>query len=306
MKTKDNEVTCPISQSSGIILRKKEPDDLFYSYDKISRINLSPEIKAKYFTKSIEEYYSINSDLRWYHPCKLGDSDFYEELSNNPNYYNFETWDKIKALEILKSNRQLSFIDVGCGEGWLVKKAIENGLNATGVDINEKAVGAAKISGIPLYFPEDTDLNGKTFDVLVSLQTLEHVSQPVSWLSDLISTYKPKDIIIAVPAHDTMLGRTNEPLCWPPHHFTLWSEKSIRFLAKQLNLSVLSVEYEPNTWGRFNNTLNREGRRNLNGTIRFPKGRRGKIMFRVCQLLKINWACRSHTLLAHLKTRDHE
>ena len=306
MKSEKKLSICPISNSSGEILRLKKPCDLFESYSRINKINLSLDLKNKYFTETITEFHSKNSDLRWYSPCRLGDSDFYEELSKNPHYYSFETWDKIKTLEFLNRDKVRSFIDVGCGEGWLVKKAIEVGIKGCGVDINEKAVSTAKLNGFPLYLPKDKELSGKIFDTLVSLQTLEHVAEPANWLSNLITTYKPKEIIIAVPAHDTMLGRTNEPLCWPPHHFTLWSEKSIRFLAKQLNLSVLSVEYEPNTWGRFNNTLNREGRRNLNGTIRFPKGRRGKIMFRVCQLLKINWACRSHTLLAHLKTRDHE
>ncbi len=305
MKTTNKEVTCPISQSPGVLLRQKHPNELFDSYERIDKIKLSQKIKNKYFKEEIGEYYSVHSDLRWYHPCELGDSDFYEELSLNSNYYNFETWDKLKTLQLLKRYPDKSFIDVGCGEGWLVKKAMEIGLNITGVDINEKAINSAKLMGLPLFFPDDSALKEKTFDILVTLQTLEHVSEPRNWLANLMSTYKPKEIIIAVPAHDTMLGRTNEPLCWPPHHFTLWSERSIRVLAKQLDLNVLSVEYEPNTWGRFNNTLNREGRRNLNGTIHFPKGRKGKILFRICQLLKINWACRSHTLLAHLRTKDH-
>lgn len=304
MKNSAETTTCPITRKVGKLLRTKEPNELFEAYSTISKIELTKAIKDKYFKKSVSELYSPASDLRWYHPSKLGESDFYEQLSTSPYYYNLETWDKLKSLEILQRLQVREFIDIGCGEGWLVKKANELGISGSGIDINEKAIKEAKSQGLPLYLPSESTLKKRKFEAIVSLQTLEHISDPVDWLNHQVSTFSPRHIIIAVPAHDTMLGRTNDPLCWPPHHFTLWSAKSIHALASKLNLQVHSIEYEPNTWARFNSTLNREGRRNFNGTFQFPKGNKGKLLFKICQLLNIPWACRAHTLIAHLKTKE--
>jgi 2-polyprenyl-3-methyl-5-hydroxy-6-metoxy-1,4-benzoquinol methylase len=292
---------CPITGKPGRSLRTRQPEELFQAYNDYCKFPLTAELKQKYFTDPVTEYFCKASGLRWYSPCRLGESDFYERLSSFPHYYNPGSWDKLEALQILLKIGGESAVDVGCGDGWLVREAMKAGLQMMGTDLNAAAIANGKKEGLSVYHPDDIGAQGRHVDTLVSLQTLEHVHNPVAWLQAQIDQFTPNHLILAVPAHDTMLGRAMEPLCWPPHHFTQWSAQAMHSLADKIGFKVVRMTYEPNDWRRFNGILNRERRRCLDGTPTFPKGRRGALLFWLLSLLRVSWVSRAHTLLVVLK-----
>ena len=44
------------------------------------------------------------------------------------------------------SNKPKNVLDVGCGEGWLTRKLIEEGIDTLGIDGSEKLINNAKIT----------------------------------------------------------------------------------------------------------------------------------------------------------------
>ena len=290
---------CPLTGQTGMVLRRREAAELARSYEIYSRMPLPKHLQSRYFKAQIIEYYNPGSGLRWYSPTLLGQSEFYEYLGTFPGYYSSETWDKKRTVEILKTLRPQSFVDLGCGDGLLLKLAAEGGLNGFGLDINQKAVAAGTDAGLRLYLDNGQSVPEPQPDVLVTLQTIEHVLDPVIWLRTRLERFRPRYVIVAVPCHDTMLGISSDPLVWPPHHATLWSGRALAVLAERLKHKILKVEYEPNTWGRFNSVLEREpDRRKLDRLPSFPSGRIGHTLFRALKKLKIEWTEHAHSALA--------
>ncbi|MEZ5384378.1 MAG: methyltransferase domain-containing protein [Prosthecobacter sp.] len=300
MTVAETTVHCPLTGVSGRALRTRQPEELFDAYATHCRFPLTNTLREKYFRKPITEYFAATSGLRWYSPCRLGDSDFYEHLSSFPDYYNPASWDKMAALRILREFGTKTVVDVGCGDGWLVREIQSSGLKAIGTDLNEDAIAKAQAKGLDVHRPDSSAIVGRQVEVLVSLQTLEHVREPVAWLKAQMQQFHPEKLILSVPAHDTMLGRSEEPLCWPPHHFTLWSAKAMKVLAQKIGFQLGSIDHEPNSWRRFNGTLSREGRRCLNGTPSFPKGRSGALLFQLLHMIGVPWIRRAHSLIAVL------
>jgi len=97
----------------------------------------------------------------------------------------------------------LTFLDVGCSIGLVVKAALQKGFHAYGIDINEKSID----KGIELFddlienhdttddnklmlprlvkgdFAERYKDDANRFDILACNQTLEHISNPVEFLN---------------------------------------------------------------------------------------------------------------------------
>jgi SAM-dependent methyltransferase len=229
----------------------------------------------------------------------LGGSDFYEYLETYPWYYSGKSWDKLRTVEILSTLRAERFVDIGSGEGLLLELAAARGVNGFGIEMNQTAVSNGCAAGRRIYSVNDPALQNEHADVLVTLQTLEHVNDPRAWLRASLERFDTRYAVVAVPCHDTTLGKTSDPLAWPPHHATLWSGKALRVLAKQVGYRVIKLEYEPNSWRRFDKLLDREPeKRRLGRLPRFPEGRTGLNLFRILRRLNVPWVTNAHTALA--------
>ena len=283
-------------------MRRRTADDLIDSYAKYVEMPLSEHLKSRYFPGDITEFHCLESDLRWFSPTPLGDSDFYEHLGTFPGYYDSETWDKLRTIELLKQYNCREFVDIGCGKGLLLSLAKARGLAGFGVELNRDASQTSASNGLTIYDVDAPELNSKRPDFLVSLQTLEHVRDPKEWLASHLQTFQPKYGILAVPCHDTVLGKTSDPLVWPPHHATLWSGKALEVLAASLGYEIVLLEYEPISWWSFNFVLERQpNSRKLEGLPAFPRGRAGSLLFKVLHHAGIAWIRRAHTALAVLR-----
>jgi SAM-dependent methyltransferase len=289
---------CPLTGDLGMALRRRSAHELIASYAAYSGMPLPTSLQTPYFPGAVTEYYCAKSNLKWYSPTVLGGSDFYEHLARFPNYYDAETWDKLRTIDLLTALRPEKFVDIGCGEGLLLQLAAEQGIDGFGLEMNSSAVSIGRAVGLRIYSLDDPATVDEQAEVVVTLQTLEHVKDPQSWLSSILDRFTPRYAIVAVPCHDTMLGKTSDPLVWPPHHATLWSGRALQVLAKQVGYRVLKLEYEPNSWQRFDAVLNREpSPRRIAWLPRFPRGRVGSSLFRALCLLKIDWVRRAHTAL---------
>lgn len=84
---------------------------------------------------------------------------------------------------VITTQKKFSFIDVGCGNGWVVRKLVNNPLcqYAAGVDGSEHMIAKAKsIDETGNYFCEDIRQWSppETFDVVHSMEVFYYIEKP--------------------------------------------------------------------------------------------------------------------------------
>jgi len=120
-----------------------------------------------------------------------------EGFRNSETYYRW-------VLEALAPQPGQRLLDVGCGLGYLLERAVASGLDVVGVDLSPRAASAcqfrvpsAKVlvaDGQRLPFPDET------FDIVTILGSLEHYIDPGQGLLEIRRVLRPGGrVAIVVP-----------------------------------------------------------------------------------------------------------
>jgi ubiquinone/menaquinone biosynthesis C-methylase UbiE len=88
-----------------------------------------------------------------------------------------------RILDLLKAKPGCSFIDIGCGLGYMVDMAAQRGFNAVGIDISEVALRRAMSENqfskkVVLGGAENLPFTDQSFDYAAILGSLEHFLDP--------------------------------------------------------------------------------------------------------------------------------
>ncbi|MFN3342774.1 MAG: class I SAM-dependent methyltransferase [Flavobacteriales bacterium] len=142
------------------------------------------EVKEKPDTIELEEYYSKKYYQSSQGNYRSGYSD--EEL----NYFEAKNEQRFLLAETFAKKKNNSFLDVGCGEGFLLDHYRKKGWNVLGLDYS--SFGCEKMCPESLPFLRVGDIyknldellqSGNTFDVISLTNVLEHVVDPAYMLS---------------------------------------------------------------------------------------------------------------------------
>lgn len=152
-----------------------------------------------------------------------------EDSGNGLNYANdFHCF--IRAQAQLRDRRVL---DIGCGSGYLLSRLKADGANVMGLEPGEHGQSGAQKYGVPIlreYFP--TKLLSESFDVIVFFAVLEHVSDPLSFLTHVRNQLAPKGkVALAVPNCGPYLG-SGDVSCLFHEHWSYFNQSSLRRLLK--------------------------------------------------------------------------
>ena len=251
LETRDSD-RCPLTGTEGHGLRNRSGRELAEAY-KIHFGNDLPEaLVSRYFGKDVKEYQSSASGLRWFSPAAIAGEEFYQMLSSTyPWYYAPSTWDKHYALKLLKNQKIQNFVEVGCGDGIFLEMANSIGISGLGVETNGEALAAVSAKGLRAVLPDSFEKPANGVEALVMLQVLEHVPDPLGFMRHYVELCRPKQLVIAVPCHETLLAHVSDPLAWPPHHVTMWSEQAFHCLGELIDYKVSHSAYPPMTYLRF-------------------------------------------------------
>lgn len=191
-------------------------------------------------------YFKCNScKLRFFSPPEAGGEGLYERLQTYDWYYMADKWEYAEALKFI--GPEDTILEVGSGRaafaGYVGKERY------TGLEFNLQAIKRAKEAGVHLI-KEPVDAHaaqGHAYDVVVSFQVLEHVSDPEGFLRGCVDCLRPGGkLIVAVPADDSFVGRAvNDILNMPPHHVTHWPDATLEKLASLFGLELSALVYEP-------------------------------------------------------------
>jgi len=234
-------MNCPLCLSSSISeLETIGRMELVKLYEKLTQVNFS------YLLTSNLNYCECQvCKLRFYDPLVTGDEKFYNALQGYDWYYMDEKHEYHEAINYI--SRADTVLEVGSGKGAFAKHLPTK--KYIGLDFSENAKEMAAKNGITIeneMIQDYANRNQNMFDVVVSFQVLEHVSDPKGFLEAKIKALKVGGkMIIAVPSEDSFLKYvTNGMLNMPPHHVTRWCDETLRFIADEYGLELLDICHE--------------------------------------------------------------
>ena len=161
------------------------------------------------------------------------------------------------VLNLLDPKINKNILDVGCGNGSLVKYFVENGYNAFGTDASESGIKLASQFSTDRFAVQDLstdDLPSKfehlTFDTITSTEVIEHLYDPkafIKFCKKILLKNGGGEIILTTPYHGyiknlalAIAGKWDkhaDPL-WDGGHIKLWSRKTLTKLLVENGFTV--------------------------------------------------------------------
>lgn len=229
---------------------------------------------AKHFaTANDVEYFTTNEPFSFFH-CTGCDIIFihpmaFDRLSEiyPPNYYSFHASDADSAALRIKKflddmifksitrhipGDNLSALDIGGGNGWLLdalKRADSRVTKTAVIDIDGGAKSAALAKGHDFHLtPVESFETEQKYDLILMLNLLEHVPNPVELLEKVRGLLKPGGRIwIKTPNFDSLDARLFRNRSWggfhTPRHFVLFTRASLVRHCEAAGFEVLKCNY---------------------------------------------------------------
>ena len=105
----------------------------------------------------------------------------------------------------------LSLLDVGCGGGLLCEPMARLGADVTGIDAVAQNIEIASLhaveSGLDIHYRAETAENiladGARFDIVLSMEVVEHVADPAAFLGDCARLVAPGGLAFAATLNRT-------------------------------------------------------------------------------------------------------
>src|SRR4051812_40966234 len=104
-------------------------------------------------------------------------------------------------------------LDVGCGAGLLAEPLARLGAKVTGLDAAPENIGAARAHAAAMGLDIDyvaggiEDLPGRRFDLVTSMEVIEHVSDPAAFVAGLAEALAPGGLMVLSTPNRTALSR---------------------------------------------------------------------------------------------------
>ena len=161
---------------------------------------------------------------------KVESNNLNETITSNSNW----------IVENLSQVKPGNFLEVGSGDGSLLRKMGKLGWNSFGVDLGSYAGGFQVVSSIN-QLP-----NSILFDVIVFQDVLEHVSDPSYELSNYADHLRTGALLfMAVPwseSKSAQFGKAHWDMVLPLGHLHYFSKKSAKILLESKNFEVLAMD----------------------------------------------------------------
>jgi len=230
---------------------------------------------VKFFANARDVEYCTTDDVYRYLQCSKCESVF---LENPPvdklnviypaNYYSYLQSDaKASLLERVKQRfdarlfkqvlkqipgDHLRVLDVGGGTGWLLSqvRCVSDRVSETHeVDFDETARDAAEAAGHVFHSKRVEEfVSSEKFDLILMLNLIEHVADPVTVLQSMTKLLSPDGILlIKTPNTKTLDRYLFQHRNWGgfhcPRHFVLFTLDSFREMAEECGLDVVQAKY---------------------------------------------------------------
>ena len=144
------------------------------------------------------------------------------------------------AYEIAQSiiKEGMNVLEIGCGDGYGANMLADSGARITALDIDTPTINFARHKykkdnlSFDTYNGKDIPFQDHSFDLILSFQVIEHVSDIDSYFHVISQLLKPQGIfLITTPNRSYRLTEGQHP--WNPFHITEYNKESIEKLAQK-------------------------------------------------------------------------
>jgi 2-polyprenyl-3-methyl-5-hydroxy-6-metoxy-1,4-benzoquinol methylase len=142
----------------------------------------------------------------------------------------------------------LRILDVGCGTGWFLQLAQQQGADVYGVELSKPlAEHTGQRLQIPVWtVPPDELIGVGQFDVITLFDLIEHVPDPVGLLRAVAHLLSPGGVSLIFTPNLESLGMSvlgpKSSLVRPAEHLFYFTKASFRKAAQAAGLEVISSE----------------------------------------------------------------
>jgi SAM-dependent methyltransferase len=140
-------------------------------------------------------------------------------------------------------------LDVGCGMGYLMDVAHDEGFQVTGVEFNPFAAERLKSKyAFPVHVGDVLDFHGEPFDVVTLMDVVEHFLDPFQSMEHIGGLVRPGGLLTLTTMDSDsvvsrMLGTRLEDFRRVREHLLFFTRKSIRALLERYGFEVVSIRY---------------------------------------------------------------
>lgn len=112
----------------------------------------------------------------------------------------------IRSLMPIRDLTKLKHLDIGCGDGYRIRLVKPVG-EIVGIDLDENMVAQARKRGVTAYVGDAEDLHfpDESFDLVTSIEVLEHVPHPTVALAEAYRVLKRGGFFICVTPNASFL-----------------------------------------------------------------------------------------------------
>lgn len=177
---------------------------------------------------------------------KFDYNDYYDEKNLSvPLFIDERLKQIIDCFAAYRQNNRL--LDVGCGAGSLVMAAARAGWQAEGIEVSRPAVDFLRQKDFQIFhgelaaarFPENS------FDVVTASELLEHLSEPLELLGEIMRILRPGGLFWATTPHSRGISARLLGAEWtvvgPPEHLHLFSVKGMKILLEKAGFNQVEI-----------------------------------------------------------------
>jgi len=189
--------------------------------------------------------------LQFAWPTTPGNTHFYKWVSSFASYYPGFRWEYGQVAHMLKADgysaSDFKLLDVGCGKGDFLRTLdFLPAQKKYALDLNEPAIRVCRQQGFNAFCGTVESaiaagfLQSGDFPVVTSFHCLEHVSQPVEFVRELLRATAPGGKLFLSTPYSPMSFERDwfDVLNHPPHHITRWNLGAYRKLSEILGVKM--------------------------------------------------------------------
>ncbi|OGV87216.1 MAG: hypothetical protein A3K19_12930 [Lentisphaerae bacterium RIFOXYB12_FULL_65_16] len=187
------------------------------------------------------------------------DSDIYgyydylaERFDRQSGYVDFLR--EVRSGGFTGGEKPARLLDIGCGFGFLLDVAQDEGFQVEGVEFNERVVATAKAKySFPIYCGDVADFPGKGYDVITMFDVIEHVLDPFAVIEKCCSMVRVGGLVVIVTMDSDspvslLFGKRLEDFRRVREHLTFWTRRSIGRLLEERGFGVKRIRYYGHTF----------------------------------------------------------
>lgn len=219
---------------------------------------LGKQILIKEKIKSYQYYQCQKCDCLFLDPMPSVEllKNYYQRFSYSVGFIN-EIKVREIARQIIKRVLKLkpqsrTLLDIGCGAGFFLEEAMEQGIQVSGIEPSKKLAKLARNRlKIPVYNSElTTEIVRKMslkFDVILISHLIEHISNPHLFMR-LVNQLLNKNGLLVIETQNInsfqyLLEKENYTFYIPPEHLCFYSLKTFRYLLSKYYYKYSRIEY---------------------------------------------------------------